>query len=104
MQSYNKLVRDGIPSVIEADGKTVEVEYVEGTRMGELLEEKLIEEFNEFLEDKNIEELADMLEVIFGMAQHLGYDEEQLLRVREEKFRRRGGFKEGIYLKNVIEE
>lgn len=104
MQSYNKLVRDGIPSVIEADGKTVEVEYVTGKRMGELLEDKLMEEFNEFLEDRNIEELADMMEVIIGMAGHLGYDEKELMKVREEKYQKRGGFKEGVFLKNVIQE
>ncbi|MGL4736939.1 MAG: phosphoribosyl-ATP pyrophosphohydrolase [Cellulosilyticaceae bacterium] len=104
MQLYNKLVRDGIPSVIEADGKTVEVEYVTGKRMGELLEDKLMEEFNEFLEDRNIEELADMMEVIIGMAGHLGYDEEDLMKVRRDKYQRRGGFKEGVFLKNVIEE
>lgn len=104
MQSYNKLVRDGIPSVIEADGKTAEVEYVSGEHLGELLEDKLIEEFNEFLEDRNLEELADMMEVVFGLANHLGYSEEQLLKVRREKFERRGGFKEGILLKHVIED
>ena len=55
----------------------------------------------EFLEDKNLEELADVMEVLFGLADTLGYSEEELLKVREKKREERGGFKEGIVLKSV---
>jgi len=56
---------------------------------------------NEFLEDKNLEELADVMEVLFGLADSLGYSEEDLLKVREKKRGERGGFKDGIVLKSV---
>ena len=103
MKVYNKLVRDKIPAIIEADNKKCEIEIVKGKgkEKQELLEKKLLEEVNEYLEDKNIEELADIMEVLYGLAKELGYSEEQLNKKREEKLKERGGFKEGIVLKSV---
>lgn len=100
MKVYDKLVRDKIPAIIEADGKSCEVVIAPQEEMGELLEKKLMEEVNEYLEDKNLEELADVMEVLFGLAHNLGYSEE-LMEKRRKKFEERGGFKEGIVLKGV---
>lgn len=101
MKEYNKLVRDLIPDIIEKDGKQCEVEIADQKSIQMLLEEKMIEEFNEYLEDKNLEELADMLEVVFGLAHSLGYSEEDLIEKRNKKLAERGGFKKGIVLKKV---
>lgn len=101
MKKYDKLVRDRIPEIIKADGKECDVEIVEGNKKYELLEKKLMEEVNEFLEDKNLEELADVMEVLFGLADSLGFSEEELVRKRNEKKEERGGFKEGIVLNEV---
>ncbi|MBS5307100.1 MULTISPECIES: nucleoside triphosphate pyrophosphohydrolase [Clostridium] len=101
MKIYNKLVRDRIPEIITADDKTCEIEIVSGIKKQELLEKKLLEEVNEYLEDKNLEELADIMEVLFGLANELGYSEEDLIKKRNEKLEKRGGFKEGIVLKVV---
>lgn len=101
MKKYNKLVRDKIPEIIEKDNKKCIYEIAEKQEHYLLLETKLKEEVNEFLEDKNIEELADVMEVLFGLADNLGYSEEDLLKVREEKKEERGGFKKGIVLKGV---
>ena len=101
MKIYNKLVRDRIPEIITADDKTCEIEIVSGIKKQELLEKKLLEEVNEYLEDKNLEELAVIMEVLFGLANELGYSEEDLIKKRNEKLEKRGGFKEGIVLKVV---
>lgn len=101
MKEYNKLVRDKIPEIIRADGKECEFRVAEGKEKYDLLEKKLMEEVNEFLEDKNLEELADVMEVLFGLANELGYSEEDLTRKREEKKSERGGFKDRIVLKGV---
>ncbi|MGG7176392.1 phosphoribosyl-ATP pyrophosphohydrolase [Clostridium paraputrificum] len=101
MKKYDKLVRDKIPNIIKADGKECEVDIVKGKAKYELLEKKLIEEVGEFLEDKNLEELADVMEVLFGLANELGYSEDELIRKRNGKRDERGGFKEGIVLKGV---
>lgn len=103
MKVYNKLVRDKIPQIIEADGRKCEISIVSKEQLQPLLEEKLKEEVNEFLQDKNLEELADIMEVILGLAENLGYKEEDLIRKREEKKEARGGFKDGVFLKSVVE-
>ena len=101
MKIYNKLVRDRIPEIIKESGTTCEIEIVNRKEKQELLEKKLLEEVNEYLEDKNLEELADVMEVLFGLANELGYSEEDLLNKRNEKLQDRGGFKEGIVLIKV---
>lgn len=101
MKVYDKLVRDKIPEIIKEAGKIAITEVISGKLKEEYLEKKLREEVNEYLEDKNLEELADVMEVLFGLADHLGYSEEDLLNKRLEKKLARGGFKEGIILKEV---
>lgn len=103
MKTYNKLVRDKIPEVIERSGKKFDIHIASKEEYAALLEEKLKEEVNEYLEDKNLEELADVMEVLFGLANMLGYSEEELLKKRQEKFEDRGGFKEAIVLERVHE-
>lgn len=103
MKTYNKLVRDKIPQVIEAAGKKFDVRKAKKEEHYKLLETKLQEEVNEFLEDKNLEELADVMEVLFGLAENLGYSEEDLMKKRLEKKDERGGFKDGIVLERVYE-
>jgi predicted house-cleaning noncanonical NTP pyrophosphatase (MazG superfamily) len=101
MKIYNKLVRDKIPQIIEASGSKCDIRIANKNEHSTLLETKLQEEVGEFLEAKNLEELADVLEVLFGLADNLGYSEEDLIRKREEKREERGGFKEGVVLKKV---
>ena len=101
MKNYNKLVRDLIPEVIKADGKECEIEIAKDEEKTALLEAKLMEEVNEYLQDKNLEELADVMVVLFGLAHNLGYSEEDLINMRNEKLKARGGFKKGIVLKGV---
>lgn len=101
--TYNKLVRDKIPEIIMADNKQCEIETVIDKEKFTMLQRKLQEEVNEFLEDSNVEELADIMEVLFGLADALGADEEELMNVRNEKKDKRGGFKKGIVLNSVKE-
>lgn len=104
MIKHDKLVRDLIPDIIEASGKVCEIESVCDIEKYKRLEMKLKEEVSEFIEDKNIEELADIMEVLFGLADFLGYSEEDLINTRAKKLKERGGFKKGIVLKSVTEK
>lgn len=101
MKKYDKLVRDLIPEIIKKDGKECSVRIAPKEEKLSLLEEKLKEEVNEYLEDKNIEELADVMEVLFGLCEALGYCEEDLVKAREKKRDERGGFKDGVVLGEV---
>ncbi len=66
------------------------------------LQDKLVEEFNEFIDsDGDLEELADILEVVEGLAVHLGSSFEEILAKKEQKQKQRGGFEQGIFLESV---
>jgi len=64
MKIYNKLVRDKIPEIIKASGKSFDVHFAKKEEILPLLETKLNEEVSEYLEAKNLEELADVMEVL----------------------------------------
>lgn len=103
MKIYNKLVRDKIPEIIKATGKSFDVHYAKKEEILPLLETKLNEEVSEYLEDKNLEELADVMEVLFGLAGALGYSDQDLINKRNAKKEARGGFEKGIVLEKVYE-
>ena len=101
---YNKLVRDKIPEIIEASGKTCSTEILSDDEYLKMLDAKLDEELAEYHKDQNIEELADLIEVIYAVARARGYTLEELEKVRAEKADKRGGFEKKILLKEVTEE
>lgn len=99
--THNKLVRDRIPEIIEADGKRCSVEMLSDEEYLLLLERKLDEELAEYQDSKSLEELADLLEVIQAVVKARGWTMTELERVRAEKAAERGGFDEKILLKEV---
>lgn len=101
---YNKLVRDRIPEIIEASGKSCVTEILSDKAYLRLVDAKLDEELAEYHSDQNIEELADLLEVIYAAAMARGYTPEQLESVRAAKAEKRGAFANKILLKEVIEK
>lgn len=98
---YNKLVRDRIPEIIEADGKTCVTEILSDKRYQEMLDAKLNEELAEYQESKSLEELADLLEVIRAVVKVRGWSWDQLELARKEKAAQRGGFNNRLLLKEV---
>lgn len=100
---YRKLVRDKIPEIIENAGKTCVTEVLSDMEYLQMLDMKLKEELQEYYQDKNLEELADLMEVIFAVAEARGYTIEELEQVRKKKADERGGFKKKIFLKEVTD-
>lgn len=100
---YNKLVRDKIPEIIEASGKTCSCETLEDKQYIEFLNKKLLEEVHEYLESGTVEELADIGEVMHAILNYKGIPSEEFQRVRNEKLQNRGGFRKRILLKEVME-
>ena len=101
IKAYNKLVRDRIPEIIEADGKTCTWETLSDEAYLQLLDEKLNEELAEYQESKSLEELADLLEVMQAVLRARGWTLEQLEQLRADKAARRGGFEKRILLTSV---
>jgi len=106
IKHYNKLVRDKIPLIIEKTGNTFETDVLGQKEYEEKLKEKLNEELDEFFsatQEEVIGEIADILEVLYAIAETKGINVEELENVRLRKKDERGGFKERILLKYVVE-
>ena len=103
MKSFYKLVRDRIPEIIEADGKTCVYETLSDEEYIRLLDQKLNEELAEYQESKSLEELADLLEVMQAVVRARGWTLDELEQVRADKAAERGGFTKKILLKEVWE-
>ncbi len=97
MTTYNKLVRDKIPEILEAKGVLYEKRIASPEEYKAELVKKLIEECKEFEEQTSIEELADVLEVVEALKTLPEYAPVE--KVRLEKREERGGFDEKIILK-----
>lgn len=97
MESYNKLVRDKIPEILDGKGVLYEKRIAsEGEYKTELIK-KLGEETEEFLKDGDTEELADVMEVIEALKKLPDYENAEEL--RRKKLEERGGFEQKIILK-----
>ncbi len=101
MKTFNKLVRDRIPEIIEKDGRTCKTHILTDEEYIVALEEKLNEEVAEYQKDKNLEEMADVLEVLQAICVARGYTLEDLEKLRSKKANDRGGFSKKIFLEST---
>ena len=95
---YEKLVRDKIPQMIEAEGFTPNTRVLSDEEYMEALRVKLTEEVQEYLSDRNAEELADILEVVYALANAQGIPQDTLEQIRKAKADARGGFEKRLWL------
>lgn len=95
---YDKLVRDGIPAHIASKGEAFTTRTADDAEYWEKLKAKLCEESDEFDFAEEIGELADIMEVIHAILAHKGWTLEELERVRAEKARAKGTFRDRVIL------
>lgn len=99
MTKYNKLVRDKIPEIIEADGSTSRIRVIEkDIEYLNALLDKLHEETDELRQTPSLEERADVQEVLRAIDNVLGFKPEDVEKIRAEKEKKRGGFDKRIFL------
>lgn len=92
---YNKLIRDRIPDIIEAEGKCYHVETMTETEYRQALLTKLSEEAQEASTasaEKLVTELADLYEVIDAVMAAYGIEPSTVLNEQTERRNKRGGF------------
>ncbi len=94
--SYNKLVRDKIPQILDKKGVTYRMRVAGDREYRKELVRKLVEEVREFKKDLSIEELADVLEVIKAIKNLPEYVNVEA--VRKIKNAERGRFKKRLIL------
>lgn len=98
---HNKLVRDKIPQIIKESGRDSLCRCLSAEEMAVYLEKKLTEEVEEYYYSKSLEELADILEVIYALAEMQGCDKLELEELRLQKETKNRAFKNGIFLEYV---
>jgi len=98
---YNKLVRDKIPEIIKATGKSCKIRILKQNEYTEMLKKKLEEECNEYLESGETEEIADILEVLRALAVNSKATWDEIEVMRQEKVEKRGDFTSRVLLKWV---
>lgn len=103
MIKYNKIVRDKIPEIIQSNGKNCDVTYVSNKEAIDFLAEKVLEEGKEFIETPTKEELADLYEVLDAIMTKKGWRKTEIDRIRSDKGKKNGLFKNNIILKTVHE-
>ena len=101
MKIYNKLVRDKITDIIEADERIAKYRILDDNEYRQELDKKLQEEVKEYLEDNNIEELADIVEVIYGILNYMDVSIKEFEKIRINKQEKRGAFEKKIYLEEA---
>jgi len=100
---FNKAIRDKIPEIIQKDGHTCNVQSLSDEKFIIEIEKKLSEEVTEYQNDKNPEGLADILEVVYRIAQLQGISKEELEKIRIKKLQERGGFEKNLFLTDTSE-
>lgn len=107
-QVYDKLVRDKIPEIIEANGEKPITRILGDDEYWEYLLKKDQEELEEVREATSIlerkKELADKLELIRAMAIYNGFSLEDILEDANQKEQKNGEFSKRILLEKVIEK
>ena len=91
-------MRDKIPEIIQKNGKSPVTKYLSDKEYFNELKNKLSEEVDEFKQSNSVEELADILEVVFSLALHLGVRKTHLEEIRLKKNDERGSFNDKVFL------
>lgn len=100
-KTYNKLVRDRIPEIIQAAGRKCAIETMSEEEFHQVLRDKLIEEAQEVAAAASTElvtELADVFEVIDALMAVYSIDREVVLAEQKRKRIDRGSFSRRIRL------
>ena len=94
-----KLVRDKIPGIVgKNSGRLPKWRVADRGEYRDLLIRKLEEEVKEYLVSRSAEDLADILEVIYRLAEEMGLTPAELEFKRRFKAQKRGGFGKRIVM------
>ncbi|MFC2046506.1 nucleotide pyrophosphohydrolase [Chloroflexota bacterium] len=98
---YNKLIRDRIPEIIQADGRTCGTETLSEGEYRKVLFQKLVEEAQEAAESSSdglVTELADVLEIVDAIMTAYSIHHQSVLTEQEQRRTQRGGFDKRLRL------
>jgi predicted house-cleaning noncanonical NTP pyrophosphatase (MazG superfamily) len=100
-KNYDKLIRDKIPDIIRAEGRTCFVESMSEKDYLDALLEKLVEEATEARNadaQHLLTELADLFEVMLSIVAAQGAEWKSIAQIQEARRAERGGFEKRLRL------
>lgn len=107
MMTYNKLIRDNIPEIIEKDNKSCIVTVLSDVQFKAELKQKLIEEAKELslaeTRDELINELADIQEILDNVRRITKITQEEVIVYQNKKAVKNGRFDKKLLLVSVEE-
>lgn len=101
MRTYNKLIRDRIPEIMDAQNVDYRVTVMTDSEYRQALLDKLLEEAQEVAlasPDEVAKELADLQEVMHALMEAVGLTPEEVGEVQARRRRERGGFRNKLML------
>jgi predicted house-cleaning noncanonical NTP pyrophosphatase (MazG superfamily) len=105
---HEKLVRDRIPEIYEAEGKHSEVRTLDEAEFIAALKSKLCDEAEElkgaWSQDAVLQELAEVVETVQALALASGLSMTEVERMRQHRLWKRGGFENRVHLIAVTED
>lgn len=107
MVTYNKLVRDKIPAIIEKDGLVCKTKQLNEEQFRKEVVLKFYEELEEYTraqtEEEAKEELADVMELVHTLMELHQINPEQLDTIRQQKNEKCGSFEQKVFLVEVTD-
>lgn len=97
-----KLVRNKIPEIIKASGRTPIYRKAKKDEVSALLYDKVIEELNEFIESPSAEEAGDLYEVLCALCHFYKIPMSSVHKSAFKKSIERGNFNKNIILEKVL--
>ena len=101
--NHSKAIRDKIPEIIAKSGHSCNIRTLNDEKFLLEIRKKLSEEVKEYHDSYEITELADILEVVYRIAQLQGISKEELEKIRIKKLQDRGGFDKNLFLIDTSE-
>ncbi len=94
--SFEKLVRDRIPFLMQESGTEPEFRIARAREIASLMRQKIWEELDELMRarkrEKIIEESADVLETVEAYCALHGITMDEVMRAKKQKLKEKGGF------------
>ena len=105
METYNKLVRDKIPEIISWNNRIAKMRILNDEEYKLEALKKIVEEANEVLVARNnndlMKEIGDLQEIIEAVIIAFNLDEKEILKIKNQRKKERGGFDKKIFLESV---
>jgi len=96
--NHHKAIRDKIPEIIKKSGHSCNFKALNDADFLIEIQKKLSKEVKEYQDSHDIAELADILEVIYRIAQLKGISKDELEKIRGKKAEERGSFDKNLFL------